>query len=100
LIKDGGYLILTTTNKSSYKKYLQRVLSRHRTFYSSKLSETINEINLAGFDVVNLYGYNWLPFKRDSNNPLIGLFELIEKLFWFQRLASVSPYVFIVAKKR
>ena len=53
-----------------------------------------------GFKIVDIKGFNWLPFKIGSNNILIPLFSKIESIFRLYRWLSQSPWLLFACKKR
>lgn len=99
VLKDNGFLIITTANRYSYKRYIHLFLSRHRIFYRNSFREMRLYLEGDSFKILNCLGYNWLPFKRASNNIFIILFEFLENILQLGRLIGVSPWVIIAAKK-
>lgn len=100
VLKDDAYLIINFSNKHSYKRYLHRLLSTHRTFYRYSFSDIARCLNYEGFEILSAQGYNWLPFKRGSNSRQIGLSEVLEDVFQLGRLPEINPWVTAAAKKR
>jgi hypothetical protein len=98
LIKDDGFLIISTSNRYSYKRFILRILSRYRTFYRFSFREIVFSLEEVGFNVMDSWGYNWPSFKRGSNSFLVGIFELIENVLQLGRLESISPWVIMAAK--
>ena len=99
VLRKGGFLLFTATNKHSYKKYIHRVLSKHRTFYRYAFDEIMSYLEEGGFEVRKCRGYNWIPFNRDSNSVLLGFFEFLERVLRLGHFPAISPAVFFVAKK-
>lgn len=100
VLRKDGTLLFSILNRYSYKKYMQRALSKYRTFYRYSFDDVVCHLNEAGFEAKKCTGYNWLPFKRNSNNSLIGFFEFLEKALGLGSLAAISPWVFFVALKK
>ena len=100
ILRKGGFLLFPIANKHSYKRYVHRVLSSYRTFYRYSFGEIRSYLEKEGFDVRKCRGYNWIPFKRNSNSVLIGVFEFLEKILRLNHLPRISPWVFFIAKKR
>jgi SAM-dependent methyltransferase len=95
-LKHGGSLILSFGNNSSLKSILRR--SRGRT-YQHSYGNVLHSLDKAGFKVKRKLGYNWLPFNRVSDNPLIPLLARIEKILGLRRLCRFSPWVLVYAVK-
>lgn len=100
LLKIDGFLLFTLANNSSYKKYIQRALSKHRIFYRYTFHDIISCLEKEGFKVERCIGYNWVPFKRGSNSNLIATFEILENVFLLKYFSAISPWVFFIAKKK
>ena len=100
VLRKGGFLLFTSANKHSYKKYIHRVLSSYRTFYRYSFDEIRSYLEEKGFEVKKCIGYNWIPFKRNSNSILLGLFEFLENILRLNHFHRISPGVFFIAKKK
>lgn len=100
ILRKNGFLIFSLSNNSSYKKYLHRALSKHRTFYRYSFRDIKLCLQKEGFKVERCIGYNWIPFKRNSNTSLISFFEFFETLFCMHCFPSISPWIFFIAKKK
>lgn len=100
ILRRDGFLLFTVGNKHSYKKYIHQLLSSYRTFYRYSFDEWVSYLEEEGFEVNKCSGYNWIPFKRNSNNVLLGLFEFLENILRLNHFPRISPWVFFVAKKR
>jgi hypothetical protein len=59
----------------------------------------IKEIRKHGFTIQKVWGFNWLPAVRNSNSKLIPLYSFIETFLKLEPVPSISPWLFIVAKK-
>ena len=100
VLRNTGYLLFASANKHSYKRYVHRVLSSYRTFYRYSFEAIRAYLGEEGFKIEKCVGYNWIPFKRNSNSILIGVFEFLEKILRLTHLPRISPWVFFIAKKR
>jgi len=100
VLNEHGYLCLTFSNRSSYKRYLHRLRSQFRIFYRQSFAGIKAALEKQGFQLEAISGFNWLPFGRGSNSKLIRVFERLEVLLCLGRLPSISPWVFLVARKR
>jgi SAM-dependent methyltransferase len=104
ILKPGGLLLITFTNKSSIKSIAHKlhIIGRNkdrRLFYVCNYPEIVEEIHLSELQVINAWGYNWNLLLRDNDTVLVDLFAMVEKLFRLKYLPYISPWVFIVAKK-
>lgn len=71
------------------------------TKYWNVLSYKIlkNELKKKGFYIIASEGFNWIPFKHNSNNRLIDFFDYAEKILKLNRILSLAPEFIICAKK-
>jgi 2-polyprenyl-3-methyl-5-hydroxy-6-metoxy-1,4-benzoquinol methylase len=103
IIENDGVFVFTYQNIGSWR-YKLRLLNH---LFKSKT--TYNEINLqqlkdiifkTGFEIIKQEGMLWLPMSVNSNNPLVFLFEKIEKIFRLRKWISQSPMVLFSLKKK
>lgn len=101
LLQPGGMLIFDVLNRNSYKWWLKGVVGRRLNLPSSEL--TYQQVTIAlqqnGFSIDNVRGYNWQPFFRDSDTPLVSVAAYVEQLLQLNRWHQVSPRVLIAATK-
>jgi len=101
LLRPGGVLIVTLQNRTSWKGVVVRLLRRRyrtklgATYYRSSLGELVSRARRAGFEVEDTAGFNWLPFSRTSDSPLVPALAKLEKLLRLDRLVAVSPWVIV-----
>ena len=100
VLRNTGYLLFTSANKHSYKGYIHRVLSTYKTFYRYSFDEIRSYLEEEGFKIEKCVGYNWIPFKRNSNSVLNPLFEFLEKVLRLDRHPAISPAVFFITKEK
>lgn len=96
ILKCERSLILSFGNKSSLKSKLRK---SRKKFYMHSYHKMIQSLEKVGFEIVSKEGFNWLPFNRTSENPLIPLLAIIEKVLGLRKIPSVSPWVIIHATK-
>jgi len=99
ILRKDGYLLVTSANNHSYKKYITSILSNDMIFYRYSFNDICACLQKNSFSLKICNGYNWIPFKRNSNSFLIDSFEFLEKMLKLDLRASISPWVFFVAKK-
>lgn len=105
VLKPGGVIIVNMQNRRSWKGLQARLRKdRYRaeygsTYYASSLPEFLRNLAATGLEVERILGYNWLPFTRLSDNSLIGPLASIESLLQLRRIAGVSPWVLVSARR-
>jgi ubiquinone/menaquinone biosynthesis C-methylase UbiE len=97
ILKNGCLLVFSFGNKASLKSKLRNLRGKS---YMHSYDEIMNELRKAGFKLVRKEGFNWLPFNRASENPLVPLSANIERLFGLRKMPSVSPWVMTHAVKQ
>jgi ubiquinone/menaquinone biosynthesis C-methylase UbiE len=96
VIKKKGVLLVVTSNKHSYKQLLTE--KGVFDFYTNSCGDLISMLK-KWFVVVRSLGLNWIPFGRASNSRFIPLSAKLERLFGLDKLNTLSPWVFIAARK-
>lgn len=105
VLRPGGWLLVTLTNKHSlkgvfYGVYL-RLTGRQRDagFYEMDYNAGVAEITAVGFEIVSAWGYNWNLLPRGADNFLVDVFAAVERLLRLKHFPALSPVVFVVARK-
>lgn len=102
ILKKNGILLVTIGNKNSYKHFIRRVIRKKeedKIFYRSSYNDVIRDLIEHEFKIENVWGYNWPPATRTSDTKLLTIFSLIEKTLNLAARPSISPWVFIEAKR-
>ena len=99
LLKKNGFLLFTILNSHSYKKIIHGILSNHRTFYRHSYKDITYYLENEGFKVIKCIGYNWLPFKRNSNHFLFEIFKFLEDFLRLKHIPFFSPWIFFIVYK-
>lgn len=99
VLKEEGLLIITMSNKLSYKM-LHPNRKKRRNFYWTTHNKFKKLLRLKGFNPENSFGFNWIPANRQSNNILIPYYAELENLFMLKYLPFISPWVIISARKK
>jgi len=97
---DGGILIFTGTNKSSWRYWLhnqRRKTTKNLGEYT--LVEYQQLIANNGFSIMRIEGYNWMPFRVNSDTVLIRVFARIERMFFLRYWLKQSPYLLFACTK-
>ncbi|HJW65340.1 MAG TPA: class I SAM-dependent methyltransferase [Candidatus Bathyarchaeia archaeon] len=95
-LKPNASLILSFGNKSSLKAKLRELSGKS---YQHKYHEVIQTLTETGFQVKKKTGYNWLLSGRMSENRLIPVLAMMERVFGFRKIPSLSPWVIVHAVK-
>jgi ubiquinone/menaquinone biosynthesis C-methylase UbiE len=95
-LRQGTPLILSFGNKSSLKARLRKIGGKS---YQHSYKQVVLSLQGSGLATIRKTGYNWLPFGRMSENPLIPTLGWAERAFGFGRVPSLSPWVLIRAEK-
>lgn len=100
ILKIGGSLLFTSGNRNSYKMHLHSLLGTSPIFYRYSTEDIRHILVGCGFRIDYMKGFNWIPFKRNSDSKQIPFFAFIEKLLSLSSYPSLSPWVFFVATKK
>jgi 2-polyprenyl-3-methyl-5-hydroxy-6-metoxy-1,4-benzoquinol methylase len=99
-LREGGTFIFTGTNKLSWRYWLHKKRKKTtKNLGEYTLSEYRQLIVKNGFSILRIEGYNWMPFKVNSNTVLIRFFAGIENLFFLRYWLKQSPYLLFACKK-
>ena len=96
----GGTLLISEINKNSWRSHLSELLGRRRQRYNIESPAGYkNALRQAGFEIESITGFSWMPFRFNSNSPLIGLFRGMEETLHLGDWIGQSPWLLIAAKK-
>lgn len=99
LVKDGLF-IFTATNKDSWRYKLHNLRAKRSKNYGEFSVSGFEKLIVEnGFNIIDIKGFNWLPFKVNSNNILIPLFSKIEYIFRLYNWLGQSPWLLFACKK-
>lgn len=96
-LKQNTSLILSFGNKSSLKARLREIGGKS---YQHSYRRVVLSLQRGNLVVRRKTGYNWLPFGRMSENPLISILGWLERAFGFRRIPSLSPWVLMRVEKK
>ncbi|MCX8151378.1 MAG: class I SAM-dependent methyltransferase [Candidatus Bathyarchaeota archaeon] len=96
VLKKDGVFFLSFGNKSSLKGKLKSFLGKP---YLHSYKEILAVLKAEKFKSVRKLGFNWLPFDRISNSPLVPLLAKGERFLGLRRIVRFSPWVIIQAVK-
>lgn len=104
-LRPGGLFITTLQNRASWKGLIGRFRTNHHRaevdaiYYTWSLRNLIDSLGDAGLQLDCSLGFNWLPFTRDSDSPLVAPLAQLERLLQLRRLPGVSPWVMVAARR-
>ena len=95
ILKDDGVIFLSFGNRSSLKGRIKGLSGKS---YRYSYQDILRVLKAEKFEIARTMGFNWLPFGRDSNNPVISFLAKGERILGLRKLARFSPWVIIQAK--
>jgi ubiquinone/menaquinone biosynthesis C-methylase UbiE len=95
-LKPGGRLVLSFGNLSSLKSKFR--LLRGRSYRHSYV-RVLRCLAKTRFTIIRQTGYNWLPFSRVSDIPVIPTLAKAERFLGLRRMCGLSPWVLVCAVK-
>jgi 2-polyprenyl-3-methyl-5-hydroxy-6-metoxy-1,4-benzoquinol methylase len=99
-LREGGIFIFTGTNKSSWRYWLHKQRKKTtKNLGEFTLGEYKQLVNNKGFRILTIEGYNWMPFKVNSNTVLMPIFAFIERIFFLRYWLRQSPYLLFACVK-
>jgi acetyltransferase-like isoleucine patch superfamily enzyme/2-polyprenyl-3-methyl-5-hydroxy-6-metoxy-1,4-benzoquinol methylase len=100
LSKDGIF-IFVATNKDSWRYKMHNSRLNVSKNYGELTFEEYNKLlNEKGFTPIDIKGFNWLPFRVNSNHIFVTVFSKIESWFKLYRWFGQSPWLLYACKKR
>ena len=97
-----GRFVFTVTNPKSWRYFL-RYLNYWRekpTHYNNQdLKSVVNQLQKAGFEIVEIKGMNWIPLPYASNSRLVEVFIWVEKKMKLYNWHSQSPWLLVSAHR-
>jgi predicted RNA methylase len=96
----NGTFIFVATNKKSWRYKLHNLRIRKSKNYGEfSLKEYKGLISKFGFSVIDVKGFNWIPFRVNSNNILISGFAKIENILRLNKWLDQSPWLIFACRK-
>ena len=100
LTSKRAIMIFTASNKNSIK-YKVRKYFNHYHYPGIKDYKTYKKmLSKAGFEIIAVKGFNWLPTRVNSNSILVTIFAFIERIFKLNRWVNQSPELLFCVKKK
>lgn len=102
ILKDGGLLIFDAINRNSYKWIMKNMYGRYLDLPSANMScRAILDVGQENnFEVQKVIGYNWMPFKRESNTRLVHPVATVERTLRLKNYYLISPKFLASLRKK
>jgi SAM-dependent methyltransferase len=110
VLRSNGVLVVQMLNRHGYKRALKHTVGRIVRLGRDRLNqqfidvpscgEMVDMLAGEGFEILGTQGYNWLPFARDSNSPLVDAAAALEGALGLRQVPALSPWVLIAGRKR
>lgn len=99
-LANDGIFIFVGVNKKSWRYKLHKIRPRKTGNYGEISINEYEKIILEnGFKIIDIKGFNWMPFTVVSNNILIPVFSKIESLLRLYKWLGQSPWLLFACKK-
>jgi predicted TPR repeat methyltransferase len=101
LMTMDGVFLFADINKGSWRNRLSCLLGRRngQHYNIDSTDGYIETFKTAGFEVVAVTGFLWMPFAFNSNSSLVPLFKVVEDVFHLRRWTKQSPWLLFAAKR-
>ena len=99
-LKQDGIFIFVGTNKKSwrYKLHnLRKVKAKNYGEFTGKEYKKL--LKSSNFEIIKMKGFNWMPFRVNSDNRLIPFFAFIEKALKLNYWINQSPWLLVACRK-
>lgn len=100
-LKPNGIFITVGSNKLSWR-YKLRSLRKKKSKNYDEFSLHEYRVLFAnnGFEIIEIMGFNWMPFKVNSNNLLISIIAKLETKLKLHKWLNQSPWFLFACKKK
>jgi SAM-dependent methyltransferase len=100
VLRPGGRFVFTELNIHSWRHTLRGLLASRNTRYNvAGPNDYQTALRKAGFELLSIEGFMWMPFIVGSNSCLVPLFEFIERELHLSRWIGQSPWLLIAAQR-
>jgi len=98
MLRPGGLFVFTELNNRSWRYALHKVRSAIHYNVAAPAGYR-RALQAAGFRLIDVKGFVWMPFSVASNSPLVRVFESVECSLGLDRWISQSPWLLIAAQR-
>lgn len=98
LLNKNGIFIFTITNTNSWRFYLRK-MKKHTDYTYISLNDLYKTIDAIGFKIERMEGFNWMPFRVNSDMFLVDWFSKLEETLSLGKIITQSPCILVSVKK-
>ena len=99
LLNDNSFFIFTSPNNKSLKFLVRKLFPYNKYFYTHGVKKYRQLLKDNLFEVIDIEGYNWIPFRTNSNSQFVPLFATIENILQLGKWVSQSPEILYCSNK-
>ena len=100
VLRPGGRFVFTELNSHSWRHALHGLRgSRNKSYNVAGPNDYQSVLQKAGFRLLSMEGFVWMPFVVCSNSRLVPLFEGVERTLHLNRWLRQSPWLLIAAQR-
>lgn len=99
-LKPGALFAFMQINSQSWRYQLHKLRGTNRFPYKVTGPDTyVSELRNAGFSVIGIEGFVWMPFGATSNSRAVPVFAALERALGLGRWITQSPWLLIAARR-
>jgi len=99
-LRPRGRFVFTELNRRSWRYGLHTLSDSERFPYNvAGPDDYKTALRNAGFELLSMEGFVWMPFTVASNSHFVPLFQSIERAFHLNRWIRQSPWLLIAAER-
>jgi SAM-dependent methyltransferase len=101
VLRPGGRFVFTELNGQSWRHALHNLRGRNNnpSYNVSTLRGYRTALENAGFQLLAVEGFVWMPFSACSNSRLVPAFESLERALRLNRWTMQSPWLLYAAQR-
>ncbi len=100
VLRPGGRFIFTELNSHSWRRRLRKWRGNEVIQYNVAAPHDYETaLRTAGFELLSVEGYVWMPFSVRSDSRFVPLFESIERALHLNRWVGQSPWLLLAAQR-
>jgi len=99
VLRPGGRFIFTELNSQSWRHKLRNLRGGAVIQYNvAAPNDYERALRSAGFELLSVEGFVWMPCRATSNSRFVPLFESIERALHLNRWVGQSPWLLLAAQ--
>ncbi len=101
VLRPGGRFVFTELNSHSWRYALRelRRSSRETKYNVAGAGGYRKALQNAGFELLSMEGFMWMPLTVSSNSRGVPLFESIERVLGLSHWIGQSPWLLVAARR-